>query len=118
MYLQRPKYTSRIRGTAIVEGEPIEHKMERILSNKEPITDGAPEIFTEKKDGVGAEYNIRTDRWELATEAMDLKLRNDVAKADAKAQKRTEKKEEAKVVKLEPKKDGGTEPTNGTSDSK
>jgi hypothetical protein len=92
--------------------------MERILSNKEPITDGAPEIFTDKKDGVGAEYNVRTDRWELATEAMDLKLRNEEAKAGAKAEKRKAEKE-AKVVKLEPKKenDGGTESTNGTTGS-
>lgn len=118
MYIQRNKYTSRIETKDVVEGEPIEHKMERILSNKEPITDGAPEIFTDKKDGVGAEYNIRTDRWELATEAMDLKLKNEQAKAGAKAEKR-EKEKEAKIVKLEPKKEsnGGTESTNGTTDS-
>ena len=53
------------------EGETIEKKIERIVHNKEPITDGAPEIFTERKDGVIAAYNIRTDRWEIAAEAMD-----------------------------------------------
>ncbi len=62
---------SKIGGVEKVEGETIEQKMERVLENKEPITDGAPEIFTEKKNGVGAAYNIRTDRWEIACEAMD-----------------------------------------------
>ena len=38
---------------------------------KEPITDGAPIIFTEKKDGVRPEYNIRTDRWDIALDAMN-----------------------------------------------
>ena len=51
-------------------GKPIEWKIERIVSNKEPISDGAPEIFTERKEGVKSAYNIRTDRWEIATEAM------------------------------------------------
>ena len=44
------------------EGEQIEEKVRRIVNNNEPITDGAPIIFTEKKDGVLPEYNIRTDR--------------------------------------------------------
>ena len=48
------------------EGETIEMKIRRIMNNKEPIEDGAPLIFTERKDGVIHEYNIRTDRFELA----------------------------------------------------
>ncbi len=119
MYINRKQIKSRVPGMEAIEGEPIEHKMERILNNKEPITDGAPEIYTERKDGVGAQYNIRTDRWELAAEAMDIKSRNIQAKRDAKAEKRKEEKE-AKVVKLKPKKEdiGGAEPTNGTNDPK
>lgn len=30
------------------EGETIEEKVERIVTNKEPISDGAPMIYTEK----------------------------------------------------------------------
>lgn len=95
-----------------VEGETIEHKVERILNNKEPITDGAPEIYTERKDGVGAEYNIRTDRWELATESMDIVNKQKQAKRDAKA-KVSEEKKDTKVIKL---KSEGSENVNGTSD--
>lgn len=54
-----------------LEGEPIEQKVRRILDEKEPIKDGAPIIYTEKKDGVRAEFNIRTDKWEIAMTAMD-----------------------------------------------
>ena len=36
-----------------------------------PIEDGAPIIYTERKDGVNPAYNIRTDRWEIAQDAME-----------------------------------------------
>jgi hypothetical protein len=53
------------------EGESLEKKIRRIVHNNEPITDGAPRIYTERKDGVKPEYDIRTDRFELAVEATD-----------------------------------------------
>ena len=117
-YINRKATKSAITRNVVVQGETIEHKMARILNNNEPISDGAPEIYTERKDGVGAEYNIRTDRWELAAEAMDINAKNVQAKRDAKAEKRKEEKE-AKVVKMKPKKEenSGAESTNGTSDS-
>lgn len=52
-------------------GERIEDKVRRISTNNEPITDTAPIIYTERKNGTQPEYNIRTDRFELAVEAMD-----------------------------------------------
>lgn len=54
-----------------LEGEPIEDKIRRILDENEPITDGAPIIYTEKKDGVRPEFNIRADKWDIAIQAMD-----------------------------------------------
>lgn len=54
-----------------LEGEPIEEKVRRILDENEPIKDGAPIIYTEAKDGVRAEFNIRADKWQIAIEAMD-----------------------------------------------
>ena len=53
------------------EGEYIEEKVRRITENNEPIEDGAPIIYTERKDGVNPAYNIRTDRWEIAQNAME-----------------------------------------------
>ena len=51
--------------------ESIETKVRRIMDENEPITDGAPIIYTPLEDGVKPEYNIRTDRWEVAIAAMD-----------------------------------------------
>lgn len=73
-------------GEETVEGETIETKMDRITTNKEPIKDGAPRIYTERKDGVIAAYNIRTDRFEIAAEAMDKVQASIQAKRDEKAQ--------------------------------
>ena len=66
-----PNLLGRIQSVETQEGETIETKVARIVQNKEPITDGAPIIFTEKKDGVLPAYNIRTDRFDIALEAMD-----------------------------------------------
>lgn len=54
-----------------VEGEHIETKMERVVANNEPIKDGAPIIYTPRSEGVNASHNIRTDRWDIALDAMD-----------------------------------------------
>lgn len=63
-----------------VQGETIEMKIERIVNNKEPITDGAPIIYTDRKDGVQPDYDIRTDRWEFAIDAMDKSTKAKLAK--------------------------------------
>lgn len=52
------------------EGETIEAKIRRVVTNKEPITDGAPLIYTERNKGIQPEYNIRTDKMEVALDAM------------------------------------------------
>ena len=79
-------------------GESIERKVERIVTNNEPIKDGAPLIFTDRKDGVGAEYDPRTDRFEIAVEAMDKVTASHAAKRTMYA------------VKDNPSNDGGAEP--------
>ena len=63
------------------EGETIETKVKRITENNEPITDGAPIIYTNRDDGVLAAYNIRTDRWEVAQSAMDAVNQANLAKS-------------------------------------
>nr|QJB21305.1 MAG: hypothetical protein [Microvirus sp.] len=65
------------------QGETIEQKLERIVQQKEPIKDGAPLVFTERKMGVLPEYNIRTDRFEVAIDAMTAVQKSTVAKREA-----------------------------------
>ena len=84
------------------EGETIEQKIERITNNQEPIKDGAPLIYTDRKDGVQAGFNIRTDRFEVAIDAMDKIQKTKIAQRESRAQ--------MKVVKD----DGGAESTQAT----
>lgn len=71
MYKRKtPTISSAKRNTTVI-GETIEQKMERIINNKEPIKDGAPIIYTERKHGVAPQFNIRTDRFEIALDATD-----------------------------------------------
>ena len=70
----------RLQSVDIYEGETIEKKVARITLTKEPITDTAPIIYTEKKDGVLPAYNIRTDRFDLAIDAYDKITRTSAKK--------------------------------------
>ena len=63
------------------EGETIETKVERVVNNKEPITDGAVITYTERKDGVLPQYDVRTDKWDLAQDTMDKVHANKIAKS-------------------------------------
>lgn len=58
-------------GTTLVEGERLELKIDRMTQNNEPIGDSAPLIYTPRKDGVVAAYDIRTDKWDIALDAME-----------------------------------------------
>lgn len=103
MYTKNIKYEkSGLKINNSTQGETIEQKVERILDNKEPIKDGAPLIYTDRKDGVQAGYNIRTDRWEVAVDAMDKVAKTKAAQRENRA-------------KMEVVKDGGAEPIQGTN---
>jgi hypothetical protein len=103
MYKVKKQYKTSINLNNSIEGETLENKIERIVNNREPITDGAPLVFTERKDGVVPAYNIRTDRFEIAIEAMDKVSATHKAKRENKA-----KSAEMKIV------DGGADTTQGT----
>lgn len=68
---------------AFIEGESIETKVERIMVNKEPINDSTELIYTERKDGVLPAYDIRTDRMDIAIEAMGTVSKDYIAKRAA-----------------------------------
>lgn len=57
---------------AVNEGyaaESLERKIERMLATKEPIEDTAEMIYTERKDGVLPQFDIRTDVMEQMIES-------------------------------------------------
>lgn len=56
-------------GVELYEGETIEQTLQRATSNGEAISGVSPMIYTDRADGVRPEYDIRTDRFDLAAEA-------------------------------------------------
>ena len=67
------------------EAISIEQKNEKIMNAKEPIDETAPIIYTERKHGVQPEYNIKTDRFDVALKAMDKVSKSIEARRDEKA---------------------------------
>ena len=80
MYTRIKGAKTTLRANKSYVGETIEEKVRRIMSNKEPIKDGAPLVYTDRSEGVVADYNIRTDRWELAVHATDAIAKSHLAK--------------------------------------
>ena len=76
------------------EGERIEEKVARVVNNKEAITDGAPLVYQERKDGVQPAYDIRADKWDIAIEAMDKVAQAKVSARVVKMKEKEAKKEE------------------------
>ena len=76
--------------------ETIEQKVRRVTTNKEPIKDSAPLIYTDRKDGVKPSTNIRTDRFEVAIESLDKAAKVKTAKRDEISRKAKEGMEKEK----------------------
>lgn len=88
------------------EAEPREVKLRKIISGEASnMEDGVfPTIYTEKKDGVLPEYDIRTDRFEVAIDAID-KINQSSANQIAKSKGETESvKDFGTEVKTDPEK--------------
>nr|DAW85661.1 MAG TPA: hypothetical protein [Microviridae sp.] len=73
------------------QAEPREVKLRKIINGESnDMEDGVfPTIYTEKKDGVQPEFDIRTDRFEVAIDAMD-KINQSIANQVAKSKGETE----------------------------
>lgn len=104
MYKKTKGGKTNIRYNESTQGETIEQKVERVTQNKEPIKDGAPIIYTAREEGVLPEYDIRTDRWEVANEAMGKVAKMKIAERENRHKKKDENKS-----------DGGTESLAGTT---
>lgn len=72
------------------KGESIEKKVRRIEKQNESIEDGAERIFTDRKDGVRPEYDIRTDRFELGIEATDFMTKSKITQREQRMAARLE----------------------------
>lgn len=100
IYKQISKANIEIKCNELYEGESIEEKVRRVVMSKEPIEAISPMIYTERKDGVKPEYDIRTDRWEIAQSAMTT-----IATGKREVRKNREAKKAEEVAKTQEKVD-------------
>lgn len=109
-----PKYNkTKINVNNATDGETLETKIQRRMANKEPIKGEAPLLYTEKKDGVMAGTNIKTDRFEVALDGVGTIQKSQTAKRDniakleiVKDDKNKENQEGKPEVNTESKKEG------------
>lgn len=86
-----------LKRTSTEIGESIETKIRRAIATNEPIEDTAAVTYTERKDGVMPQFDMRTDRQELALDAIDKYNKSAIAKSDEKIEEpKEEQKEENK----------------------
>lgn len=62
------------------EADCLERKIQKINENHEAIEQLSPTIYTDEKDGVQPQFDIRADKWDLAQNAMDRVNRERIAK--------------------------------------
>lgn len=71
------------------EGQSIEEKMRIIIQTKEPIKCTTSKIYQKKSDGVAPECDIRTDRFDIAVEAMNQVAVNELSELAKPAERET-----------------------------
>lgn len=92
--MRTPKYQkTQIKCNDSVIDISLERQLEKVVAGKEPIDSSSPLIYTERKDGVLPQYNIRTDRFELALEAMGVVNKSYRAKREERMKAQEENKE-------------------------
>lgn len=99
-------------GVEAYEGDTIEQRVEKIMNNNEPITDGATQLFTDRADGVIPEYDVRTDKWD---QAIDMTTEISKRKFEAR-QKRIDERIKGKAVEKTP--DPTPSPTTSSNEPK
>lgn len=68
----KPAYNnSGLKTTEKFIGESIEQKCRRVTEGNQPIEAVSPMYYQERKAGIENATNIRTDKWDVALQAMD-----------------------------------------------
>jgi hypothetical protein len=82
-----------LKGFKSYTAETLEKKLQRVMTNGEAIKDKAPLVYTDRKDGVLPDFDIRTDKYEYLVEGYDKAAKSKRAKRDgiAKAEKDLDK---------------------------
>lgn len=89
MYRKQPMKSSKLYVSESYEAESIEVKIQRLMNNKEAPDQMSPLIYTERAEGVRASTNIRTDKWEIAIDAMNKVQETHAAKREQRQGEKT-----------------------------
>lgn len=118
MYKKQLKSRTSITCKNTYKGDTLETRIQKMVNNNEPITDSAPLIYTDRKDGIKAEFDIRTDRFDWAIEQMDKVAGSIRARRDGAPDTNDTEGGETKDLKNpKNKEDGGTEPAQATDNN-
>ena len=79
-----PKYNPIEVESTSYHADSIEVKLEKLITNKEPIGKDVPLRYTERSQGILPEFDIRSDRFDIAQTAMEKVHKSNIAKRDAK----------------------------------
>lgn len=85
------KTHSQIKANTAFAGTTLENELKAYLQQGQTMDDVKrmhEPIYTKRKDGVMPEYNIRTNRWEIAEQAMDKVNKAKKEKAEMQSKKR------------------------------
>lgn len=61
-------------------GKSLEETIREQLATKAPLEMVAEKVYTERKDGIQPQYDIRTDRFDIAVEAHDARAKAAIAR--------------------------------------
>lgn len=100
-YRQNRMSETTVRSVEKSEGMTIETMVALFMNNQTDIEQKTTAIYTERKDGVLAGYDIRSDKFDIAIEAMDKASKSSIMKRESRMN----------VVKDE---DGKPDSTQGT----
>lgn len=98
-YKQIPIRKSTLGSVKMNEGITIENMVARFMNNQTDIERTQPLLYTERKEGVKAGYDIRSDRFDIAIDAMDKSAKSMTAKREDKL--RVVKEEDGKADSVE-----------------
>lgn len=76
-------------------GKSIEEEIRQAVASKQPIETASPEIYTPLKDGVMPQYDPRTDRQEIALDALDKFSKSEILHRDELEKEPEKPKEES-----------------------
>ena len=83
------------------KGQSIEDRCKKLVETGEPIKDTTPLIYTPKERGVMPQYDVRTDKWDIAQNAMDRVNKERIAKGQQPPGGKEDRKDTAQGGALE-----------------